>query len=183
MGVSLRNPFYSKKKNILKAVNLAKDFDEFLIFVVDSPYELSLQAFNNLPKKEAEKIISKEGGDLKNFLIKVTKRFKFVKVSSFQKLKDEDYRNLLSEMKELSQKNTFFLDLIKKEFTGNIFSKINNDKEKEKLCIEFILEEIALFCSLVKKGYKTRISKYSISKSIEYYLNNKNLTLNHLQIK
>jgi len=38
MGVSIRHPFYAKKENILKAIDLAKDFDEFLIFVVDLPY-------------------------------------------------------------------------------------------------------------------------------------------------
>lgn len=42
MGISIRNPFYSKKEDILKAIDLAKNFDEFLIFVVGFPYRLSL---------------------------------------------------------------------------------------------------------------------------------------------
>jgi|GEM_PF-2185133 len=82
MGISIRNPFYSNKENILKAVSLAKDFDEFLIFVVDYPYRLSLQAFDNLSESEAEKVALKEGAELTKFLIRITKPFNNVKISS-----------------------------------------------------------------------------------------------------
>lgn len=54
MGISIRNPFYPKKENILKAIDLARDFDKFLIFVVDFPYKLSLQAFKGLEEQEKE---------------------------------------------------------------------------------------------------------------------------------
>jgi hypothetical protein len=183
MGISLRNPFYSKKENLLKAINLAKDFDELLIFVVDSPYRLSLQAFNNLSSQEARKIMLKEGKELKSFLIKLTNKFNFVKISSFDELVNEDYKIILSEMRKIKDHDETFLGLIKKEFTGTIISKLNGDKEKENLCIEFILEEVAMFCSLLNQGYSVRISKYPASKSIDYYLKNKFLSLKHIQIK
>jgi len=183
MGVSLRNPFYSKKENILKAISLAKDFNEFLIFVVDSPYRLSLQAFNHMSLEEAEKISLKEGKELKLFLTKLTKKFKFVKISSFKELENEDYKNILSEIKELESQDKTFSELIKKEFTGTIISKLKGDKKKENLCMGFILEEVAMFCSLFNRGYSFRISKYPASKSIAYYLKNKPLLLKHIQLK
>lgn len=182
MGVSIRNPFYSKKENILKAISLAKDFDEFLIFVVDFPYRLSLQAFENMSEKEAEKTALKEGKELKEFLINISKQFKNVKIVSWKEIESDNYKNLLLEIKDLEKRDEEFSKLIEGEFTGTIISKIEDNKNKKQLSINFIMEEIAMFVSLVMKGYDTRISKYSRSKSIDYFLKKKNLFIEHIRL-
>jgi len=183
MGVSIRHPFYAKKENILKAIDLAKDFDEFLIFVVDLPYRLSLQAFKNISEQEAEKIALREGEELMRFLIHTTKQFRGVKISSWKESIDKNYYKLLSEVKVLEKKNKQFSRLVEGEFTETIVSKLRKNIKKRELSKNFIMEEIAMFASLVLRGFSTRISKYSRSKSIDFFLKGKNKNLDHIQIR
>jgi len=183
MGISIRHPFYSKKENILKAIDLAKDFDEFLIFVVDFPYRLSLQAFNSLAQEEAKEMALRDGNELRKFLINTTKQFEKVRVSSWNELVSESYHKLLSGVKKLENKDKKFSKLIEGEFTGTVVSKLGESIKKKKLSKNFIMEEIAMFASLTLEGYSTRISKYSRSKSIDYFLKIKNKNLEHIQIK
>ena len=183
MGISIRHPFYTKKENILKAIDLAKDFDEFLIFVVDFPYRLSLQAFKNTPEQEAEKIVLKEGEELKKFLKNTTKQFEKVKINSWNELVDENYYKLLSEVKNLEKEDKEFSKFIEGEFTGTIISKLGKSVEKKRLSKDFIIEEIAMFALLALRGFSTRISKYSRLKCIDYFLKRKNKNLEHIQIK
>ncbi|MDO8741160.1 MAG: hypothetical protein Q7J54_06325 [Candidatus Woesearchaeota archaeon] len=182
MGVSIRNPFYSKEENILKAIKLADGFDEFLIFVVDNPYRLSLQAFKDIPPKEA----LKEGTDLKNFLTKISKPFEKVKGSYWSELEDDEYKKSKIEVKNLERRSSEFSKLIEDEFTGTVLSQLNKTKEsyeqKKELCKEFIIEEVTMFISLFYKSYKTRISKYERSKTIDYFLKTKGLAMNHIII-
>ena len=185
MGISIRNPFYTKKENILKAIDLAKDYDEFLIFVVDIPYRLSLRAFKNLSEEQALSIALKEGSDLINFLNNISKKFTDVKVISWKELEDDNYKRFLIKAKKLEKKDPKFSGLLEREFTGAVLDKLsgNESKEKEKLCKDFIIEEVAMFSSLSYRDYNTRISKYTRAKSIDYFLKTKNLFLNHIQIK
>lgn len=183
MGISIRNPFYSKKENILKGVELTKSFDEFMIFVVDYPYRLSLQAFEELEEQEAERIAFREGEQLRKFLIEITKQFEKVKISSWKELMNEDYHKLLSEVKELEKIDKEFSNLVEGEFTGTIVSKVEGNKKKKQLSKDFIIEEIAMFSSLALRGFSTRVSKYSRSKSIDYFLKRKNKNLSHIQIE
>jgi len=182
MGVSIKNPFYAKEENILRAINLAKDFDEFLIFVVDFPYRLSLQAFKNSTAEEAQRNVLKEGAELKRFLINKTKQFKNVKINSWNELIDENYCRLLLEIQDLEKNDKKFSQLVEGEFTGTVISKLGQDFEKKRLSKDFIMEEIAIFSSLAVKGFSKRISKYPKSKSVDYFLKRKNIYLDHIQI-
>lgn len=182
MGVSIRNPFYSNEGNIIKAINLTKNFDEFLIFIVDYPYRLSLQGFDNLSLNKSETIALKEGIELKKFLINISKNYKNVIVRVWREIEDKDYNIFLKEIRELEKKDEKFSELVKGEFTETVIKKIFDNPNKEELSKEFIMEEIAMFCSLVLKGYKTRISKYERSKSVDYFLKIKNLSINHKKI-
>ena len=182
MGISIRNPSYSKKENILKAIELAREFDEFLIFVVDYPYRLSLQAFSDIPEKIAEKTALKEGKDLRRFLVNISNHLEKVKISSWKELEEENYKRGLAEIEDLEKKDSEFSQLIEEEFTGTVVSKVGNNKHKKELCKHFIMEEIAMFVSLAYRGYSLRISKYSQSKSIDYFLKRKSLSLNYIKI-
>ena len=183
MGISIRHPFYAKKENILKAINLAKNFDEFLIFVVYFPYRLSLQAFKNMTEQKAKEIVLKEGSELRKFLINITKQFKKIRIASWNELISENYHKLLFEVKDLERKDKEFSRLVEGEFTGTVISKLERSVKKKQLSKDFIMEEIAMFASLALRGYSTRISKYSRSKSIDYFLKRKNKNLKHIQIK
>ncbi|MCK4553689.1 hypothetical protein KAU19_01880 [Candidatus Parcubacteria bacterium] len=167
----------------MKAIVLAKNFDKFLIFVVDFPYRLSLQAFNDSSQEEAKEIALRDGNELKNFLINTTKQFEKVRISSWNELVNESYCKLLSEVKALENKDKKFSKLIEGEFTGTVASKLGESIEKRKLSKNFIMEEIAMFASLTLKGFSTRVSKYSRSKSVNYFLKTKNKNLEHIQIK
>ncbi|MDD5254186.1 MAG: hypothetical protein PHG05_03755 [Candidatus Nanoarchaeia archaeon] len=182
MGVSIRNPFYSKKENILRAIELAKDFDEFLIFVVDHPYRLSLQAFNGIPEKIAEKTSLEEGEELKKFLINISSNSAKIKICSWKELEAENYKRILTEVKNLENKDKKFSKLIEGEFTGTVISKVGNNLQKKELSKSFIMEELAMFISLIEGGYSIRISKYSQSKSVNYFIGKRNLSLKHIRL-
>lgn len=182
MGISIRNLFYSEKRNITKAITSIGDYDEFLIFVVDHPYRLSLEAFNNMEKEKAEDVALREGINLKKFLYSITKSFNKVKISSWKELEDQNYDTLLLAVKNLERNDKEFSKLIQGEFTETITSKIQNDNNKRQLSKNFIMEEITMFASLVYRGYTTRISKYSRSKSLDYFLKSKYLSVNHIQL-
>ena len=187
MGISIKNPFYSRKENIIKAINLAKDFSEFLIFPVDYPYRLSLEVFEGISGEEAKSIVLEEGKRLIKFLIRISKPYKNIRISSWKELENKEYDMLLKKVEELEEADIRFSNLIKEEFTGTIINRIKelpkeDYKRNERLCKKFLMEEIAMFSYLVFSGYSTRISKYSRSKAIDYFLKNKKRNLVHIQL-
>jgi len=187
MGISIRNPFYSKKDNILKAISLAKNFSEFIIFPVDYPYRISLEVFDNLDKKEALGLALKEGEELTRFLSNLSKSFPYVRVRFWKELESKEYQEFLKEIIKLENKDENFSGLILNEFSGKINEELKelpkeNYLRNSRLCKEFIMEEIAMFSYLTSIGYTTRISKYNKSKAIDYFLLKKGLSLNHLKL-
>lgn len=189
MGVSIKNPFYLKKENILQAIQYAINFDEFLIFVVDYPYRLSLQALKNKPlKNDVIQSILQEGEELKRFLLRISKSFNNVKIFSWQELENKKYNTYLIEIKQLEKQNSKFSKSIQDDFTGIVVKRLKKLstkkelKEKLSLCKQFLIEELAMFLLLISEGYTTRVSKYPRSKSLDYFIQRKNFSINHIQI-
>lgn len=163
LGVSILHKFFSKKNMKFYFDWCSKQFDEFVIILMDDPDKYNFQIFKNMNEKDALEHARKISDELKRGYEKVLRDLDISNIKILQLrdlIKDKKYVAILQEVNNYFESNKEFAKDLNKLMDIGIGGKIEElpyDKkeieEKRRILINYIIEELASILYLTENHY------------------------------